>query len=397
MSIKQQRRYTPNEFIFREGDTGECAYLIESGSVLVFLTDGKDEMPLRILGDGEVFGEMSLIDGSPRSASCRAIGHTNLIIVTKDQLLDRVRSADAVVRLLLQALLERLRAQNDLLRGKPTSGAPKIDSLAEEKKEVLQRIELEIRIANGLDNDEFHPYYQPIYDLNTGSLMGCEALLRWHSKDKGMISPGVFMDVMEESSLILRAGKMVIEKSLRDLNEMKKVYKNPDFFVSINVSGRQFMDATFLQHLESVREQYGMPATQVKMELTERVMTECLPAMSTLHQLRGLGYLLAIDDFGTGFSSLQYLANMPLTDLKIDRSFIMTMLSDNKSLSIIKFLINMAANLGLSLTAEGIENKNELALLRNLNVSLGQGFLFSKAIPLADFLKLGQLVDVKAA
>ena len=118
MSVNQSRRLKPNEIIFNEEDVGDCAYLIERGRVLIYLKNGDAEIPLKVLDKGEVFGEMSLIDGSPRSAACRAIDDVQLLIVTKTQLTDRIVAADPVVRLLMQALLERLRAQNDRLRGK---------------------------------------------------------------------------------------------------------------------------------------------------------------------------------------------------------------------------------------------------------------------------------------
>ena len=292
----------------------------------------------------------------------------------------------------MRVLMERLRSQNDRLRSS-NKGAVTVpvnmDPLALEKTEAVRRIGLENRIAAALDNDEFVPYYQPIYDLSTGEMKGCEALIRWIAKDNDIIPPSVFMDVIEESTLILRAGRVIIEKCSRDLPRMQaKFASTTDFFVSVNVSGRQFVDPTLLSHLEACREKARVPARQIKLELTERVMMEGPQALLMLQNCRKLGYQLAIDDFGTGFSSLQYLAQMPLTDLKIDRSFVSRMLEDKKSLSIIRSLIHLADLLGLKLIAEGIENPEQYAMLHGLKVQMGQGYLFSKAIPLEDFLKL---------
>lgn len=396
MSGQQVQHFTINEIIFREGDSADCAYLIEKGRLLIYLEHDGSEVPLRILGGGEVFGEMALIDNSTRSASCRALSDGKLVVVTKEQLLDRVQMADPVVRLLMKVLFERLRSHNDLLRGKSSPTIQKeIDLLDVDKKEALDRIGLENRIATGLDDDEFVPFYQPIYDLQTGEMKGCESLIRWISKDGVVVSPAVFMDVMEASSLILRTGQIIIEKCLKDLPTLRAVYKNVDnFFISINVGGRQFADPSFISDLEGCRAKHNVPAHHIKLELTERVMMEGPHALITLKKCRDLGYQLAIDDFGTGFSSLQYLAEMPLTDLKVDRSFVIKMLQDNKSLSIIKSLIYMADLLGLRLIAEGIETKEERDLLRNLKVQMGQGWLFSKALPLADFIKLAPSVQM---
>ncbi len=388
MSVNQIRRLKPNEMIFNENDVGECAYLIERGRVLIYIKNKNDEIPLKVLDKGEVFGEMSLIDGSPRSAACRAIDDVQLLIVTKTQLTDRIVAADPVVRLLMQALLERLRAQNDRLRGKISSHSiPSIETLTAEKKAAVERIGLENRIAQGIEDKEFIPFYQPIYDLNTCEVRGCEALLRWLTKDRGIVSPAVFMDIMEDSSLILDAGKAVIEDSAADLDKMLSHF-GADFFVSVNVSGRQFMTPDFIDHLKATCERFKVSPYQIKLELTERIMTEGKNVLNTLHECRALGFQLAIDDFGTGFSSLQYLAKMPITHLKIDRAFVMNLFTDNKSLVVVKSIIHMANLLGLKLIAEGIETREQLNLLRSLGVDQGQGFLFSKPLPLQDFNQL---------
>jgi EAL domain-containing protein (putative c-di-GMP-specific phosphodiesterase class I) len=396
MTGQQVQRYKANEMIFHEADAADCAFLIELGKVRVFLENDGEEIELRILGEGEVFGEMALIDNSVRSASCRALTDCQLIVVTKVQLLERVQSADPVVRLLMRVLFERLRSHNDLLRGKPAIALHKADPLDLEKRAALERIGLENRILAGLDQEEFLPYYQPIYDLATGEIKGCEALLRWISKEHGVVPPSVFMDIMEDSSLILRAGETMIAACMRDLALMRATFPtSKDFFISINVSGRQFADPGFLGVLEKCRALSQVNSNHIKLELTERVMMEGPHALLNLKKCRDLGYQIAVDDFGTGFSSLQYLAQMPLTDLKIDRSFVVGILDDSKSLSIIKSLIYMADLLGLRLIAEGIESPAQRDLLRQLKVEMGQGWLFAKALPRDEFTKLAATIEFK--
>lgn len=378
------------DLIFREGDAGDCAYLIERGRVLIFLHKDGAEIPLKVLGEGEVFGEMSLIDASPRSASCRALENTDLAVVSKDQLLSRIRGSDPVVRLLMRALLERLRNQNNSLRGQgdpdPTALVPTLEQESD-KREALRRIDMENSIARGLKNDEFLPYFQPIYDLQNTRIVGCEALIRWMSPDGHLVSPAVFMDIIESSSMVHQAGRMMVEKSTAALPEMQARF-GKNFHVSINVGGGQFADPRFLEHLEEARRKNGLEGRCIKLELTERVMMEGPQALATLESCRQLGYRLAVDDFGTGFSNLQYLASMPLTDLKIDRSFVMKILSDQRSLSVVQSLIHLARSLDLNLIAEGIETEAELNLLRHLGVEMGQGFYFSKAVPFNDLLAL---------
>lgn len=383
------RKFANNELIFRDGDPADCAYLIERGHVLVTVTRAGSELTLRILNAGEVFGEMSLIDDKPRSATCRSMGDTELIVVSRDQLLDRMHSADPVVRLMIRALMERLRTQTDTLRGETVVASAKTAGNEVEKKEAVERIALEDRILLALKNDEFVPFYQPIYDLNTFRVTGFEALIRWITPDGETIPPSVFMDVVEGSTIVLKAGRMIVQKCMSDLPELLSRFAGSEsFFLSINIGGRQFADAGFVEHLESVRKNFGLSAANVKLELTERVMMEGPQAFATLRSCREHGYSLAIDDFGTGFSSLQYLASMPLNDLKIDRSFVMNMRSDKKSLSIVKALIHLANLLGLGIIAEGIETAEELELLKSLGVSSGQGFYFAKAMPLAQIRQL---------
>lgn len=400
MTKRQTRLVASNESIFSEGAEGDCAYLIERGRVLIYLNKEGTEIPLKIIGEGEVFGEMSLIDNTLRSASCRALVETQLIVVTREQLLQRIQVADPVVRLLMRALLERLRFQNDAIRGKKSgpTGSMANESLEKEKREALERIHLENKIAASLEQRKFIPYYQPIFDLHTGELKGAEALMRWISDDGTILTPSAFVDIMEHSALILDAGRLMMEGCMRDLAQYNRQFKSRSyFFVSINISGRQFASAQFLEQLESIRRQHGIEANQIKLEVTERVMMEGPLALATLQHCRSLGYQLAIDDFGTGFSSLQYLASMPLNDLKIDRSFVVQMLTQERSMSLIKALIHMAQVLGINLIAEGIETAEQRAILQNLGVQQGQGFLFSKPVPFSELLNLPPQIRFQAA
>jgi EAL domain-containing protein (putative c-di-GMP-specific phosphodiesterase class I) len=389
---KQIRDYGENEIILREGEEGDWAYLIENGQVLVYVVKDGVEVPLKILGKGEIFGEMSMIDNSVRSASCRTITEVRLVTVTQEQLLDRIQAADPVVRLLMRAFLDRLREQNDGIRGKSMGISPvNAEKLAKEQAEALDRINLENKMALAIENDEFIPHYQPIYDLRGQTVVGCEALLRWAAPDGKLISPAVFIDALENSPLILDVGQLMLEKCIRDVVRMRETVPgglDERFFVSVNVSGRQFADPQFIARLEGVRSQAGISSSHIKLEVTERIMTEGPLAIATLQNCRALGYKIAIDDFGTGFSSLQYLAAMPLHDLKVDRAFISQMMSNEKALSIVKTLIHLAKLLNLNLIAEGIETREQLLLLRNLGVQMGQGYLFAKAMPYEDFLAL---------
>jgi EAL domain-containing protein (putative c-di-GMP-specific phosphodiesterase class I) len=387
INTSNKRTVAQNEVLFRQGEIGDRAYLIESGRVLIYLEKEGIQVPLAILGEGEVFGEMALIDYQERSANAQAVSPTTVIIVTKEQLLDRITTADPVVRLLMRVLMKRLRAQNERLTGKPML-IDRIEALGLEKNQAIEQIHLENDLYAAMMNDEFIPFFQPIYDLKTREIVGCEALTRWVST-KGIISPAIFMDVLENSWIIRPIGQLLIEKCLKSLSSMVSRFNhNPDFFVSINISGKQFDDEKFLDHLEQSRRHLKLSAHQIKLEVTERVMTSGPLALATMQNCRDAGYRLAIDDFGTGFSSLQYLATMPLNDLKIDRSFVMKMLTDTRSLGIVKSLVYLAQMLDLKLIAEGIETKQEMDKLTELGVEMGQGYLLSKPVTLEEFMQI---------
>lgn len=378
--------YPANYTLFSQGEKGDRAYIIDKGRVIIFLSKDGEEFPLSILGEGEIFGEMAIIDSQVRSASAKTLEESSLIIVTKDQLLERVQASDTVVRLLLRVLLKRLRAQNDLIVIQPKK---KIFNTEKAKKEdilAVEKIKLEAKISQAFENKEFVMFYQPIVNIKTEKIIGAEALIRWFPPTGEPISPAVFMDVVEYSSLIIPFGKWIVEECFRDLKQIQSEANIKDFSVSINISGKQFHQFDIINSVEDLRKKFDLVSNCIKLEMTERIMMDGNAALDTLIRFADLGYKLSIDDFGTGFSSLQYLFRMPLDNIKIDRSFIRDMLKDDKALAIVKSLIYLAQSLNMLVVAEGIEKDEEKHLLKALGVDFGQGYLFSKAIPLKDLI-----------
>lgn len=385
-----------DEIIFQEGDVGDCAYIIEKGRVLVYLNKDTEEIPLNILGEGEIFGEMALIDNQTRSASVRALEDVRLAIVTKQQVLERVSTADKVVQLLMRVLLKRLRRRN-------SPGGFQISEAEFDNSGVgqdgtdsaLDQIKLENQIFQAFQNREFELFYQPIVNLKNKQVTGCEALLRWNSPLHGLVSPNLFIDVIENSSMVIPIGHWIINQALRDLRIIqdqlrlnKKDKLADDFMMSINISGRQFTHSDFVNNLEDLREKHDLQTKNIKLEMTERIMMDGAIALEALNQCRNQGYAISIDDFGTGFSSLQYLTQMPISFLKIDRSFVMKILSDPKSKAVVSSIIHLAHAMDMEIIAEGIENNEESLVLETLGARYGQGYLFSKPVDLGRFLKM---------
>lgn len=386
-----------DQIIFNEGDAGDCAYIIEKGRVLIYITKDKEEIPVNILGEGEIFGEMALIDNQNRSASVRALEDVRLAIVTKQQVLERVSTADKVVQLLMRVLLKRLRRKNiGPMNTRMTEIELENSGLGDDgTQNALDQIKLENQIFQAFQNKEFELFYQPIMNLKKKEITGCEALLRWNSPQLGLVSPNLFIDVIENSSMVIPIGHWIINQALKDLRTIqdqlrlnKKDRMADDFMMSINISGRQFTHSDFVGNLEDLREKHDLQTKNIKLEMTERVMMDGAIALEALSNCRNQGYAISIDDFGTGFSSLQYLTQMPISFLKIDRSFVMKILSDPKSKAVVSSIIHLAHAMDLEVIAEGIENNEESLVLETLGARYGQGYLFSKPVDLGRFLKL---------
>jgi len=383
-----------DQVIFHEGDEGDCAYIIEKGRVLVYINKDVDEVPLSILGEGEIFGEMSLIDNQARSASVRALEEVQLSIVSKQQLLERVSTADTVVQLLMRVLLKRVRHHNTAFRLDDPKYANSALSKEVGSQVALDQIKLENQIFQAFQSKEFNLYYQPIVDLKNHQIIGCEALLRWQSPTQGLISPNVFIDIIENSSMVIPIGHWIINQALKDLKSIReqliaagKADLAEDFMMSINISGRQFTHSDFVNNLEDLREKHDLPAKNIKLEMTERIMMDGALAIESLHLCRQQGYSISIDDFGTGFSSLQYLTQMPISFLKIDRSFVMK-LGDAKTKAVISSIIFLAKALNIEIIAEGIETLEEAQALHQLGSHYGQGYFFQRPVEFSKFRTL---------
>lgn len=379
--------------VFREGDSGDCAYVIESGRVLVYLTKDNEEIPISILGAGEIFGEMSLIDNLSRSASIRCVEDCVLTVVTRDQLVERFQDSDGLVQLLLKVLMNRLRRNNlaissqwDVVNGKTGVADLYVDS-GERYGDVFETLKFENRLQEALVNKEFVLHYQPILNIESNAVIGCEALIRWNDPNRGLVMPDGFIDFLENSSLVVPVGFWIFDRAFEDFHKLKAL-GGPNFMMSINVSGRQFTHPNFVNELEKIAWKHKIPVQNIKLEVTERVMMEGAIALDTLVKCREKGYCIAIDDFGTGFSSLKYLAQMPVNYLKVDRSFVMKVSRDPKAVAVIRSTIFMAQSLGMEIIAEGIETSEEREILIRLGASYGQGWLYSKAVPLNQFLLL---------
>ncbi|OYY93081.1 MAG: two-component system response regulator [Hydrogenophilales bacterium 28-61-23] len=251
-----------------------------------------------------------------------------------------------------------------------------------------ERLELEARIRRGLAQGEFVLHFQPQLDMQTGALIGCEALVRWNTPEEGMISPARFIPLAEETGLIVPLGDWVLQTACAQARAWLDA-GYPELLMAVNLSARQLQQRDIVQKIAQALEQTGLPASHLKLELTESmILGQGELAIDLLHAIKALGVSLSIDDFGTGYSSLAYLKRFPIDEVKIDRSFVRDIPHDASDMEIASAIIGMAQGLKLKVMAEGVETQAQLNFLADQGCHAYQGFLFSKAIPADAFEQL---------
>lgn len=243
------------------------------------------------------------------------------------------------------------------------------------------RLRTEASLHDAIRNNEFLLHFQPKVNIETGELMGCEALIRWQ-KDGRLISPMSFIPVAEETGIIIPIGRWVIEQSCRVLRRWQKHY-NFSTIIAVNVASQQFADASLVPDIKQMALRYQIKPELLEVEITETsLMNDIELAISKLEQLKSAGFGIAVDDFGTGYSSLSYLRHLPITTMKIDRCFVTDLPQES---AIASTILMLGRQLDLKIVAEGIENEQQLEWLKQNHCAIGQGFYFSQPLPLEEF------------
>ena len=248
-------------------------------------------------------------------------------------------------------------------------------------EKTYERLNVENDLRKGLERKEFVLHYQPLMNLDSGELVGVEALIRWQSPQRGLVSPGVFIPIAEETGLIVPIGERVLrEACLQNLTWQQKGY--PPHRIAVNISARQFREPNFVETITRTLEEIGMDPQWLELEITESIaMERGETTIQQLKRLRQLGIQIAIDDFGTGFSSLNSLRRLPLTTLKIDQSFIREIGNDCNGEAVLRTIIHLAKDLQLRIIAEGVEEREQLDFLKRESCDEMQGYLFSRPLP----------------
>jgi EAL domain-containing protein (putative c-di-GMP-specific phosphodiesterase class I) len=374
--------------VFQVGDSGDAAYVIESGCVEVLVGHANDLRRVALLAEGCMFGEVALLDRQPRTATVRALVPTTLIRIDRIHVEELLTRSDPVIQYLLQLLLTRFRhanghsvASNEALltvEPQPPANPP----IADLQDAAVRTLSLAHDLSNAIEENQLELFYQPIFLLQNSVLVGVEALIRWRHPSLGLVSPDEFIPLAEKTGLIHRIGVWVLQQALTDWGRLRPLcLQDPAHqpFLSINLSAPELCGAGIVERILACLETSQVPVNELRIELTETTVISNLAAITNaLEQLRAMGIGIALDDFGTGYAGLSYLQMLPFSCLKIDKTFVQQMHISQRSFQIIKSALELSRTLGLTMVAEGIEDGVTGQALTNLGCTYAQGFHYAR-------------------
>jgi EAL domain-containing protein (putative c-di-GMP-specific phosphodiesterase class I) len=257
-------------------------------------------------------------------------------------------------------------------------------------EEAVRRLRLETDLRRALERDQFRLHYQPVVSLDSGRIVAVEALLRWEHPERGLVAPGDFIHVAEDTGLITDIGQWVLEQACRQCQLWRREHGDdaPES-VWVNLSVRQLAEGDLAHQVSQVLKALHFEPAQLTLEVTENLLVENVEAsLRTLRDLNALGVRVFMDDFGSGHSSLGYLDRLAIDGIKIDRAFVGHLGSGERPLQLVRTIVGLIRGLGLTPIAEGVETEEQLRLLRDMGCAYAQGFHFSRAVPPDGIAKL---------
>jgi len=361
------------ESCVREGDTVSRF----GGDEFVVILEDLSEQALEAAGQTEVVGE-KILAMLNQPYLLAAHEHHNTVSIGVTIFNDHQTSIEELFK---QADIAMYQAKN--------SGRNTLRFFDLKMQDIVNsRSEIEWELRKAIENQQFNLYYQIQVDSSRRAV-GAEALIRWIHPGRGLVSPAQFIPISEETGLILPIGQWVLETACIRLKAWQQDALTRDLVLSVNVSAKQLRQANFVAQVQALVQGHSINPKLLKLEITESMLLENIEdTIATMSALKEIGVQFSLDDFGTGYSSLQYLKRLPLDQLKIDQSFVRDIAIDGNDRAIVQTIIAMAQSLNLSIIAEGVETEEQKKILTDKGCTDFQGYLFSKPVPVEQFLAL---------
>lgn len=357
--------FSPGQTIFRAGDEGDGAFVIERGAVRL-TGDGRGR-GARLLGPGDVFGEGALLERGRRAVEALAVEETVVTEIGGDDLAIRVSRADPVVGHLVRSLIRRAAREDGREIARTESAG------------ALRELATEAWIRDGLIAGEFEPYFQPIVSMTDRRVRGFEALARGR-RDGRLMTPGEFLPVAERNARIESIDLHIMDAACAALVELSRVSDAAtELFLTVNLAPSHFIDLRVVERIRDVLANRGLSPHRLKVELTEgAILADTDRTVVILSGLRDLGVSVCLDDFGSGWSNLGRINRLPIDCLKIDRSLVLGMRENERGRVVLRFVADLAHDLGLETVVEGVETEADAEELSARGFTFGQGYLFGR-------------------
>lgn len=373
--------FPAGQVICTAGEPGECAYVIEVGSVEVLSATNQF---IATMGPGELFGEMALLDQLPRTATIRALTPVTMLRIDRAHVQELLRRTDPVIRHLLTLLLDRFRQRT--ASGPAPGRLPAKAPEDHDDTSATRTLMLAQELAYALDNDGLDIVYQPMVGLASEDITGFETLIRWQHPLLGTITPDSLISLAEKTGLIHRVGRWVLDQSFADWPQLRAAcqaagQQRP--VLSVNLSAVELVKPDIVATIRQRLAAADMAPRELEVELTETLVIEDFERVTrVLRDLAALGVSIALDDFGTGYAGLDYLNKLPISCLKIDRSFVQESGFLPRGLEIVNTANSLAKTLGMTTIVEGIETAAVARQMRDMGCDIGQGYFFGHPMPL---------------
>ena len=388
MSSNPEILLKPGDILYREGDPPDSGYVVASGEIVLFNSTLGRRIDCERRGSGSIVGELSILTGQPRAVTVEAVTHCRIFRISAKQILTRYNKLDPVLRACIETSILFAATFTKTLTDQ-ASDAPLVPGTLQNADWLIEQCKFEADIYRAFESEQFTMVYQPIVTLADGSVAGAESLMRWQHPEQGEISPSRFIPAAETMGSIKELTEFAVAEACAALLRMQQMSALPEgFFLSVNVSGQDVARPGFVDFVSLMLERHGLAPGSLRLELTESdLIADPDTAAVNLSRLRHLGCGLSIDDFGTGYSNPAYLKSLPLSAIKIDRTFASEARTESVSRSIVRMLLGLGREMGVDMIAEGLETAEDVQALRELGCAFGQGFVFHKPMAEADLTR----------